>query len=223
MSEYILYGKKRLCYTEVTDFTDFQGIGRDPLYKRYDSVYAVIEKNIDSQYRDFLAQPVYSEDDQILWYVKEWNTTPCAFNDLSEIEKARYSLIKEKTVSEYERVMKNLSGEDRQILNGAIKYLDEDFMFCYDDKVVVVAWGMTPDSHKHSVKGAVIHDLKIQNNHKVIQSAPFVAKIFDVPAFSRRVLNAAAIVEMYVFRHAQLSFQPQLFFFDPIFRVGRIA
>lgn len=167
MSEYILYGKKRLCYTEVTDFTDFQGIGRDPLYKRYDSVYAVIEKNIDSQYRDFLAQPVYSEDDQILWYVKEWNTTPCAFNDLSEIEKARYSLIKEKTVSEYEKVMKNLSGEDRQILNGAIKYLDEDFMFCYDDKVVVVAWGMTPDSHKHSVKGAVIHDLKIQNNHKV--------------------------------------------------------
>lgn len=40
-------------------------------------------------------------------------------------------------------------------------------MFCYDEKVVVVAWGMSPDSHKHVVKGAVIHDLKIQSNHKV--------------------------------------------------------
>lgn len=65
------------------------------------------------------------------------------------------------------KVRKNLTGEDKQILTGALKYIDEDFMFCYDEKVVVVAWGMSPDSHKHVVKGAVIHDLKIQSNHKV--------------------------------------------------------
>lgn len=42
------------------DFTDFQGIGRDPLYKRFDSVYSVIEKNIEPEYVDFLAHPIYS-------------------------------------------------------------------------------------------------------------------------------------------------------------------
>lgn len=66
MAEHTLYGKRKLCYTEVTDFTDFQGIGRDPLYKRFDSVYSVVEKNVEPQYRDFLAHPIYSDEDQIL-------------------------------------------------------------------------------------------------------------------------------------------------------------
>lgn len=167
MAEHTLYGKKKLCYTEVTDFTDFQGIGRDPLYKRFDSVYSVVEKNIEPQYRDFLAHPIYSDEDQILWYVREWNNTPSAYNDLSDTEKVKYATIKEKTIAAYEKVRKNLTGEDKQILTGALKYIDEDFMFCYDDKVVIVAWGMSPDSHKHVVKGAVIHDLKIQSNHKI--------------------------------------------------------
>lgn len=167
MAEHTLYGKRKLCYTEVTDFTDFQGIGRDPLYKRFDSVYSVVEKNVEPQYRDFLAHPIYSDEDQILWYVREWNNTPCAYSDLSDVDKAKYTAIKEKTIAAYEKVRKNLTGEDKQILTGALKYIDEDFMFCYDEKVVVVAWGMSPDSHKHVVKGAVIHDLKIQSNHKV--------------------------------------------------------
>lgn len=167
MAEHTLYGKRKLCYTEVTDFTDFQGIGRDPLYKRYDSVYSVVEKNVEPQYRDFLAHPLYSDEDQILWYVREWNNAPCAYNDLSEADRVKYAAIKDKTIAAYEKVRKNLTGEDKQILTGALKYVDEDFMFCYDDKVVVVAWGMSPDSHKHVVKGAVIHDLKIQSNHKV--------------------------------------------------------
>lgn len=167
MAEHTLYGKRKLCYTEVTDFTDFQGIGRDPLYKRFDSVYSVVEKNVEPQYRDFLAHPLYSDEDQILWYVREWNQTPCAYKDLSDIDKAKYAAIKEKTIAAYEKVRKILVGEDKQILTGALKYIDEDFMFCYDNKVVVVAWGMSPDSHKHVVKGAVIHDLKIQSNHKV--------------------------------------------------------
>ena len=46
MAGHTLYGKTNVCYTEVAEFTDFQGIGRDPLYKRYDSVNAVVEKCI---------------------------------------------------------------------------------------------------------------------------------------------------------------------------------
>lgn len=167
MAEHTLYGKKKLCYTEVTDFTNFQGIGRDPLYKRFDSVYSVIDKNIEPQYKDFLAHPIYSDEDQILWYVREWISTPCAYNDLSDTDKVKYKAIKDKTIAAYDKVRKILVGEDKQILTGALKFIDEDFMFCYDDKVVVVAWGMSPDKHKHVVKGTVIHDLKIQSNHKV--------------------------------------------------------
>lgn len=168
MAEHTLYGKRRLCYTEVTDFTDFQGIGRDPLYKRFDSVYSVIEKNIEPQYRDFLAHPIYSfDDDQILWYVRDWQSAPYKLSDLSGMERARYDTIKAQTIAAYNKVRESLVGEDKQILTGAMKYIDDEFIFCYDNKVVVVAWGMVPDSSKHVVKGAVIHDLKLQNSHKV--------------------------------------------------------
>lgn len=168
MAEHALYGKRKLCYTEVTDFTDFQGIGRDPLYKRFDSVYSVIEKSIEPQYIDFLAHPIYSSDeDQILWYVRDWQSSPCKLSDLSGAERVKYDAIKVQTIATYNKVRDNLIGEDRQILTGALKYIDDDFIFCYDNKVVVVAWGMIPDSSKHLVKGAVIHDLKLQNSHKV--------------------------------------------------------
>lgn len=167
MAEHTLYGKRKLCYTEVTDFTDFQGIGRDPLYKRFDSVYAVIERHIAPEYRDFLAHPIYSDEDQILWYVREWHGTPSQYNELSDAERVRYDAIKQKTIEVYEKVRKELSGEDKQILTGALRFIDEDFMFCYDDKVVLVAWGMVPDTNKHIVKGAVMHDLKIQSSHKI--------------------------------------------------------
>ena len=168
MADHSLYGKQRICYTEVTDFTDFQGIGRDPMYKRFDSVYSVINKNIPEEYKDFLAHPVYSaDDDQIQWYVKVWKETPVRFNELDGESLAKYKVIKDKTIKAYTDATSVLKGEDRQILIGAIKYIDDDFIFCYDDNVVVVAWGMVPDSNQHIVKGTVIHDLKVQNKRKI--------------------------------------------------------
>ena len=111
MAEHALYGKKKLCYTKVTDFTDFQGIGQDPLYKRYDSVYSVIGKHVPEEYRDFLAQPVYSDiDDQISWYSREWNEEPEKFSDLSQTDKDYYLSIKEKTLKAYNDVIATLKG-----------------------------------------------------------------------------------------------------------------
>lgn len=167
MDEHTLYGKKKLCYIEVTDFTDFQGIGSHPLYKRFDSVYSVVKTNIDQKYWDFLAHPIYSDDDQILWYVREWHTMPSPYNELTGAEKIKYTEIKNRTLAEYNRVLSALSGEDKQILSGALTHIDEDFMFCYDDKITVIAWGMYPDSQKHIIKGGIIHDLKIQNKYKI--------------------------------------------------------
>ena len=168
MPSHTLYGKKLLCYTEVEDFVDIQGIGKDPLYKRYDSVYSVVDKYIPEEYKSFLAHPLYStEEGYIQWYVKDWTSAPQKYSDLDPSEKARYAEIIAKTKAAYKKVQESLSGEDRQILTGAIKHIDDDFMFCYDDKVTVIAWGMMPDSRKHVIKGAVIHDLKIQTKHKV--------------------------------------------------------
>ncbi len=158
MTEHALYGKKKLCYTEVTDFTDFEGIGQDPLYKRYESVYSVIGKQIPEDFRDFLAQPVYSGiDDQISWYCSEWHEEPEKFADLSQTDKDYYLSIKEKTLKVYQDTLATLKGEDLMILKSALTHIDNDFLFCYDGKVTVVAWGMVPDTTQHIVHGTIIH------------------------------------------------------------------
>lgn len=36
------YNKKKLCHAAIGDFTDFQGIGSDPLYRRFESVKTVM-------------------------------------------------------------------------------------------------------------------------------------------------------------------------------------
>lgn len=168
MATHTLYDKTLLCYTEPEDFTDIQGIGRNPLYKRFDSVYSVIEKHIPQDYRDFLAHPLYSEDDgYIRWYVKNWVEYPCKFVELSGEEKAKYAAIKDRFIATYTKTADSLTGEDAHILKSAIKYIDDEFIFCYDNKVSVIAWGMTLDGRKHIVKGRVIHDLKIHTRHRL--------------------------------------------------------
>lgn len=168
MAEHSLYGKKKLCYTEVTDFTDFQGIGADPLYKRYDSVFSVIKKHIPEEYQDFFAQPLYSDqDDQISWYCKDWIDVPDRFPELSPDKQAYYSAIKNKTLKVYNDVLAGLKGEDAAILRGALVHIGNDFMFCYDDKVSVVAWGMVPDTTQHKVIGSILHGFNFQKKRTI--------------------------------------------------------
>ncbi len=169
MPEHVLYGRRKLCYTEVTDFTDFVGIGGDPMYKRFDSVLPVINKNIPEEYRDFLAQPLYDEaSDQISWYVREWSEDPEKFNELNNDAKERYRTVRDKTIAKYREVLATLNGEDALILSDALKNADsEDFLFCYDGKVTVVSWGMAPDTMLHRAFGTIIHGFDFQKKRKI--------------------------------------------------------
>ena len=94
MMGHTFFGKRRLCYTDVLDYTNYQGIGHDPLYKRYDSVYSVIKKSIAPEYQHFLATPQYVHDeDQICWYIDEWTEIPLKITDLSEKQPKKVILV----------------------------------------------------------------------------------------------------------------------------------
>ena len=71
MSTSTYYNLRKICHTDTTDFTDYQGIGADPLFKRWESVYSVIEKHIDAKYQGFLARPEYNNG-LIDWYASYW-------------------------------------------------------------------------------------------------------------------------------------------------------
>ena len=168
MAEYSLYGKKRLCYTDILDYTDFQGIGKDPLYKRFDSVKSVIRQYIPAEFQHFFAQPIYSQADDIInWYIEEWNEEPKRLVELNETDRNHYQHIKEVTLQIYKKSLQSLSGEERSLLAGALKYIHDDAIFCYDEKVVLVAWGMRPDTKRHVITGAVIHDFVLKKKYKI--------------------------------------------------------
>lgn len=168
MAGHTFFGKQKLCYTEVSDFTDYQGIGHDPMYKRYDSVFSVVKRAVPSDLHHFLATPEYLDDeDQICWHVDNWNECPSRLTDLSGAEYDRYKSILEDTVRKYKSSIMDLNGEDLQIMAGAIKYIDDDRVYCGDGKVYLVAWGMTPDVRQHKVVGSVIHDFEYVKKYKI--------------------------------------------------------
>ena len=159
MMKATFYNKRLLCYIDDTDFTDYQGIGADPMYLRYDSVYGIVQNHIAEEYRDFLARPFY-EDGLIYWYVAEWIETPVQLSELDSSKKEHYEQIKEETLKQYANALSQLNADEYNILSSALKYINDDFIYCYDDKVVLVAWGMRPDTNKHKVSGHWVKGLK---------------------------------------------------------------
>lgn len=152
MARATFYNKRLLGHIDDIDFTDYQGIGSDPLYKRYKSVESVVKSRILPQYQSFLSCPFY-EDGSIFWYVDEWNDAPQKFTELSGLEKERYTSIKAETIKHYQETLKKLNPEEFSILNGTLKYINDEFIYCYDGKVVLIAWGMRLDDSKHTSEG----------------------------------------------------------------------
>lgn len=168
MDNHTFIGKRKVGSTEICDFTDYQGIGRDPLYKRYESVYSIIKKFINPRFAHFLAAPDYSvNDDAVNWYIDEWSETPETLNNLQGDRHTKYQSIKDETIAHYRTAINNLSGEELQVMACALRYIDDDFIFCCDDKVFVVAWGMTPDTRKHISKGELVHESPSVTKHKL--------------------------------------------------------
>lgn len=149
----IFYNKKLLGQVDETDFVDQQGIGNDPLYNRFKSVEAVVKGHIAPQYQSFLSCPYY-EDGDIYWYGDAWNEKPRILSRLSGSDKDKYDRIKAETVDHYKEALAGLNGLEYQMMFGALKHISDDFIYCYDDKVVLVAWGMTPDPHRHESNGS---------------------------------------------------------------------
>lgn len=161
-------GKRCLGSSALDDFTNYQGIGHDPLYKRYESVQSVVRKVIDPKYANFLATPDFStESDSIRWYLPEWREVPRRLTSLTGAERQRYEALKTENITAYRESLNNLSGEDLQVMAGALVGLDDEFMYCADGNIYALAWGMSPDTRKHISIGQLIHEESYIKKHTV--------------------------------------------------------
>lgn len=161
-------GKRKVGRTEISDFTDYQGIGRDPLYKRYENVYSIVRRVVPVEYAHFLAAPDYSSvEDTINWYIDEWTETPRRLVELDGVERDRYERIKKQTVGHYRKAFESLGGEDLQVMACVLRYVIDDFIYCCDGRVYLLAWGMTPDRNKHISLGELVHESPMVITYKL--------------------------------------------------------
>lgn len=143
----MVIGKKELCKTPNFEryFKAFQGIEGHTLFSRFAALENIVKSNIDSEYQSFLAHPVLDKED-ITFYGTNYNETPRLLSDLSGDLLQRYNAIKDETVAHYESKITALSnagkGTEAAYLTGAIKYIDDRFLYCYDGRVVLGVWGM---------------------------------------------------------------------------------
>lgn len=84
---------------------------------------------------------------------------PELFNELSGEESATYLQVKEQTLDHYRNKIDELKNsgdaESAEYLEKAIKFVDDEFLFCYDGKVVMGVWGMKKRTHLPPNSGVI--------------------------------------------------------------------
>ena len=134
-----------LFITDLKYFKSIQIIEGKTIFDRYNSLANIIKNNIDTAYQDFISYPV-NEGNKIEFHGKITNEDPQILSDLQGEEYSKYQNLKKDTLSYYDskiEELKNAGKTDEAIfLSNAIKFTNDSFIYCYENKIVLGAWGM---------------------------------------------------------------------------------
>ena len=127
-------------------FKSLQTIGNQKLFDKYNNIKSIIDKSFDEKYRNFLAYPVI-EDNRVEFHgIQTKENFSSKFIDLTGDDRDKYENIFSETLDIYNNVITKLQSDGKnteaEFIRGAIKFVDKRFIVCYDDIVVLCAWGM---------------------------------------------------------------------------------
>lgn len=151
-----LIGKIPLLITDIQFFKATQGIEGRKLFDRFKQAESsIIKKYINEDCQTFLAYPLI-EDDTITFFGKKNRDTPILLSELTGDIENKYRNKLNETVEHYNSIIEKLKIKGKEaesaFLSGAIKFLDDRFIFCYDDNVVLAVWGMQlKDNQKRDI------------------------------------------------------------------------
>jgi subtilisin family serine protease len=158
-------GKDTLCSCEKKYFKSFQGLEGYTLFDRFTEIENVINKRIDEKFRHFLAEPI-DEGDSITWFSTPYKKTPVRLSELRDEEKTAYEQLKKETLSHYKSVIEILKNEGKNsealCLEDATKFVNDEFVYCYDNKVVLGIWGMQLKENVREPLGVAMKNLYIK-------------------------------------------------------------
>lgn len=167
-------GKNELCICDKKYFKSEQGLEHHTLFDRYNALENIIKNNIDEKYRHFLAQPIL-DGNSITWFAKLYNETPQQLSALQGEDQQKYEQTKNETLAHYRSVIKQLKQENKNIeavyLDKAIKFVDDNFVYCYDNKTVLGVWGMQLRDDVREPLGVAMKNLFVPKTKPVVESA----------------------------------------------------
>lgn len=171
-------GKDQLCSTDLDYFKALQGVEGKTLFDRYQSLKNIVNVNIDAQYRHFLAEPVKDEN-IIIWFGAIYNETPKVLSELQAEELEKYTQLKKETLAHYNNKINSLKLSDKNneaiFLEDAVKFVDDRFVYCYDDKVVLGVWGMQLRENVRESIGEIRKNLFVQKKKEKAEPIPTIA------------------------------------------------
>lgn len=132
--------------TDLKYFKELQVIGGRKIFERYPGASSILD-GFEERYKYFLAFPEQDRDsDVIKFYGYKWSRDlPKVLADLRGSENDNYQIIKQQTLEYYKAKIEELKSSGKDVaafLSDAIKVVDDRFVYCYDDRVVLGAWGM---------------------------------------------------------------------------------
>ena len=134
--------------TDLNYFKALQLIGNNSIFDRYKIANSsIIDKYIDEKYRNFLAYPVKEGDNIEFHGIKAKQDDPRPLSELQGEDAEKYQNLKKEVLQHYKSKIDELKStgksKDAAFLTDATKFVDDDrFVYCYDDNVVLGAWGM---------------------------------------------------------------------------------
>ncbi|GHB36315.1 S8 family peptidase [Mongoliitalea lutea] len=135
-----------LCRIEIKYFKSTQGVEGKVLFERFDALDNIIGNNIDEEFRSFISHPVTEENLSVTFHGKKSKDQPKILSELTGIEGDKYKEILNKTLQHYKQVIDGLNKGNEKLkadfLSKTIKFIDNRFVYCYDEKVVLGVWGL---------------------------------------------------------------------------------
>ena len=131
--------------TDLKYFKSVQIIDGKTIFDRYNSLANIIKNNIESSYQDFISYPII-DGGKIEFQGKTGTELPHVLSELIDTDYSKYQNLKSETLIYYNSKIEHLKNsgkiDESVFLAYAIKYVDDRFIYCYDNKVVLGAWGM---------------------------------------------------------------------------------
>lgn len=151
-------GKQQICSTPLSYYDRIASVGNRPIYLRYNAVRSILlSAQVSEEELALLAEPVYDNStDALLWYAPPFvSDYPRPLSELTDSSSDAYRQQYSAFLERLHSASMLLPDEERSILQSILVSVREEYVFCYDGRITLVAWGMHPIRDQYNPHGLI--------------------------------------------------------------------